>query len=305
MAEQNGYAETADREHLILRAKEHGVEPFAASCAVWSAVFNMEIEINARFSAGELTYVCTEKRNEYEYKLVCEQAGTKGNTWQDGLAPIEYIDGYEDGKLVELLMPARDEEETEVFRARFIAIMAETQAFGGNRAQYKKYMHDIESVGACKIYRVTDCDRRIKIYFIDSTYRTPSESLVAEVQELIDPAGRQGEGVGMAPIYHIVDILPCASVEVNIAADITIDTDYTWEMLLPDVQSVLENYFMELAKGWENQNYIIIRILRINAAIASVEGVVDVQNTKLNGKGENLMLNQNEIPVRGVITCRP
>ena len=31
LIDQNGYAETADREHLILRAKERGIEPFPAS----------------------------------------------------------------------------------------------------------------------------------------------------------------------------------------------------------------------------------------------------------------------------------
>ena len=56
LIDQNGYAETADREHLILRAKEKGITPYAATNAVWKAEFNTEIAINARFSAGELTY---------------------------------------------------------------------------------------------------------------------------------------------------------------------------------------------------------------------------------------------------------
>ena len=48
-----------------------------------------------------------------------------------------------------------------------------------------------------------------------------------------------------------------------------------------------------------------VRILKVNAAIASVEGIVDVQDTALNGKEENLLLDPNAIPVRGVILCRP
>ncbi len=305
LIDQNGYAETADREHLILRAKERGIEPFPASNAIWKAEFNIEIALNTRFSAKELTYICVEKMEPRKYRLMCEQTGIKGNIKQGELTPIEYIDGFDSGELIELLTPARDDEETDAFRARYISIVAAAQAFGGNRAQYKAMMHEIEGVGACKIYRVTQDEKRIKIYFLDSTYKTPNKTLVSDVQEIIDPIGKQGEGEGKATIFHIVDIYPCISETVNIEAKITIDTGYVWEDLLPSIQEKIDNYFLELAKSWENEEYITVRILRVNAAIASVEGIVDVQDTALNGKEENLLLDPNAIPVRGVIVCRP
>lgn len=304
LVDQNGNSTTADREHLILRAKERGITPLAASKAIWKAVCNIEIPLNARFSAGELTYICTEKIESLTYKLMCEQAGTVGNQKQNDLTPIEYIDGFDNAELIELLTPARDDEETEAFRARYHSIAGETQAFGGNRAQYKKAMHEIEGVGACKIYRVTKEEKRIKIYFLNNLYKVPSKSLVEDAQEIIDPIGKQGEGEGEAVIFHIVDLYPCTEEIVRIEADITIDTGYTWEDMLPSIQEKIDEYFLELAKAWENETYLTVRILRVNAAIASVEGVVDVQNTALNGKEENLLLDPNAIPVRGVIVCR-
>lgn len=304
IVDQNGYAGTADREHLILRAKERGVTPLEATRAVWKAEFNVEIPINARFSAGELTYICTEKMEGKYYRLMCEQAGTIGNTQQGELNPIEYVNGYDTGELKELLEPARNTEETENFRARYFSIMAAAQAFGGNRAQYKQVMHGISGVGACKIYRVTREEKRIKIYFLNNLYQTPNETLISDVQEIIDPIGKQGEGEGEATIFHVVDIYPCTSETVNIAADVTIDTGYTWEDLLPEIKTRVEEYFLELAKGWENEEFITVRILKVNAAIASAEGIIDVQNTALNGKEENLLLDPNAIPIRGEILCR-
>lgn len=59
---------------------------------------------------------------------MCEQTGTGGNVKQDDLTPIEYIDGYESGELKELLTPARGEEKTEDFRARYLSIVAAAQA---------------------------------------------------------------------------------------------------------------------------------------------------------------------------------
>ena len=305
MIDQNGYAETADREHLILRAKERGIEPFPASNAVWKAEFNIDVELNTRFSAKELTYICNLITEPKKYRLMCEQSGTKGNVKQKDLMPIEYVDGFDNGELTELLKPARDDEETEAFRARYISIVSAAQAFGGNRAQYKKMMHGTEGVGACKIYRVTQDEKRIKIYILDNAYKTPNETLVSDVQEMVDPVGKQGEGEGEAAIFHIVDIHPCISETVNIEATITVDTGYAWGDLLSGVQEKVDGYFLELAKSWENEEYIIVRILKVNAAIASVEGVVDVQDTELNGREENLLLSPNAIPVRGMIACRP
>lgn len=263
------------------------------------------MELNTRFSAGELTYICTEKIETKKYRLMCEQSGIRGNIKQKELTPIEYVDGFDNGELTELLKPARDDEETEAFRARYVSIVSAAQAFGGNRAQYKAMMHEIEGVGACKIYRVTQDEKRIKIYFLDNAYKTPNETLVSDVQGIVDPVGKQGEGEGEAAIFHIVDIHPCISETVNIEATITTDTGYAWEDLLSSVQEKVDEYFLELAKTWENEEYIIVRILKVNAAIASVEGVVDVQDTELNGREENLLLSPNAIPVRGMIACRP
>jgi len=304
LIDQNGYAGTADREHLILRAKERGIEPFPATNAVWKAEFNIDIVLNTRFSAGELTYVCVEKMEPGKYRLICEQAGTKGNIKQGGIMPIEYIGGFEKGDLIELLVPARDDEGTEAFRARYISSVTAAKAFGGNRAQYKQVMHGIPGVGACKIYRATKEDRRIKIYFLDSTYQIPSAALVNEVQEIMDPAGHQGEGEGKADIFHIVDIYPCRQVTLDIEVTVVMDTGYKWEDILPEVQARLDGYCLELAQGWEDGAYITVRILKVNSAVAGVEGVVDVQGTKLNGKEENLVLEPDAVPARGGIICR-
>ena len=304
VVDQNGYAETADREHLILRAKERGMYPYNATNAEWKAVFNIEIASNSRFRAGELSYLCIGKIEDLTYRLMCEQSGTKGNKNQGELTPVEFISGFDSGKLIELLKPARDDEETESFRKRYLSTVAEAQAFGGNRAQYKQVMHEIDGVGACKIYRVTKEDRRIKIYFLDSRYQVPGDSLVAEVQEIMDPVESQGEGDGKADIFHIVDIFPCISEIINVEAEITVENGYIWGEMLPSIQARIEDYYLELAKEWENEEYIIVRVLKINAAIASVEGIVDVQNTTLNGKAENIILSSNAIPVGGAIVCR-
>ena len=304
LIDQNGYAETADREHLILRAKERGMEPLEATNAVWKARFDGNIPDGARFSSRGMTYVYTEAMGDLTFRLVCEQAGVKGNQKQGELLPIEYLEGVNTGELVELLIPARDAECTEDFRKRYFEEIKEPRTYTGNRAYYKQMMHEIDGVGACKIYRATKEERRIKIYFLNSVYKIPSKSLVEDVQEIVDPKEQQGDGEGKAVMFHMVDIYPCGQEEINIEADITLDPAHIWESALPDIQDRLDGYFLELAKEWEDGEYITVRVLGINTAIASVEGVVDVQGTALNGQQNNMVLEPNTIPVRGMVSCR-
>ena len=55
---------------------------------------------------------------------------------------------------------------------------------------------------------------------------------------------------------------------------------------------------MELIKEWEDVD-IIIRISQIEARILGIEGVIDVGDTEINGVAENLVLESDEIPVKG------
>ena len=54
---EEGFADTAEREYLILRCKERGISPTEATKAVLKAEFNMEIPIGNRFNLGDLNYV--------------------------------------------------------------------------------------------------------------------------------------------------------------------------------------------------------------------------------------------------------
>ena len=53
---QNGYADTAIREYLVLRCKERGIIPYDATQAVLKGKFNMEVPIGSRFNLNELNY---------------------------------------------------------------------------------------------------------------------------------------------------------------------------------------------------------------------------------------------------------
>ena len=56
-----------------------------------------------------------------------------------------------------MVIPGEDEEDTEVFRQRYMDSL-NAQAFGGNRADYLEKVNAIPGVGGVKVYRVWNSD---------------------------------------------------------------------------------------------------------------------------------------------------
>ena len=73
------FADTADREYLIMRANERGIKPYEASYTVGKGVFNIPVPIGSRFSIDIYNYTVTELISENTYKMVCETAGSSPN----------------------------------------------------------------------------------------------------------------------------------------------------------------------------------------------------------------------------------
>ena len=143
-----------------------------------------------------------------------------------------------------------------------------------------------------------------KLVIVDSTYNTPSETLINYVQEKIDPIGHQGEGLGLAPLDHIVTVVGCGETPVNIQTKITFQENWTWESIKPNVEKAIEDYFKELSATWEDsdKNGLIVRISQIETRLLDITGVLDIADTTLNGAAQNLMIDPDNIPIKGDVT---
>ena len=69
------------------------------------------------------------------------------------------------------------------------------------------------------------------------------------------------------------------------------------------VAAAVEGYLLSLRRGWEGMEDegITVRISQVEAALLSVEGVLDVSGTMLNGEASNVMLSYEKIPIRGEV----
>lgn len=295
------FGDTASRKYLIKRAAERGLSPTKATHAILKGEFNMDIAIGSRFSCSDLNYAAIEKITDGTYKMQCEASGEAGNKNLGKLIPIEYIEGLETAQLTEVLIPGEDEEDTEVFRERYFSSFS-TQAFGGNQIDYIQKVKALSGVGGVKVYPVWNGGGTVKLVIIDSSFAVPSDTLVNQVQTAIDPTQNQGMGAGIAPIGHVVTVVGCGKTAVNIQTDITFQEGWNWEAIKPYAEKVIDEYFKELAKEWDSSDNLIIRISQIEIRLLNLTGVLDIANTILNGKGENLLIEADNIPIKGEIS---
>src|SRR5699024_9319118 len=87
------------------------------------------------------------------YTLLAETAGTRGNQYVGQLLPLDHFNGLATAELIEVVIPARDEESDDDLRSRILKTY-QVNAFGGNVEDYINLTSAIDGVGAVQVYPV-------------------------------------------------------------------------------------------------------------------------------------------------------
>lgn len=296
------FVDTAPDEYLERLANQVGIERKEATYAVKEAEFHnaednslMDINIGERFTIEDLIYKTIEKISTGKYRVQCETAGIIGNSITGNMIPVNYIDNLGSCILSNLLIPGEDIESDESLRARILEQTAE-KPFAGNVIDYKNKTKEINGVGAVKVTPIWNGPGTVKLTILNSEFNKASDLLISNVQNEIDP-DLSNQGLGLAPIGHVVTVNTINNLNITIKASITTNGELTPTNLNTKVEEAINGYLLELRKEWENETNLIIRKARIEALILGIEGVVDVSNVKINGQATNVTLEQFEIPV--------
>lgn len=292
--EKRIFADTAYGEYLERRTAERGIYRKPATYAIRKAYFNIDVPIGSKWAKEELVYTVTEKVQDGVFLTKANQTGAIGNRYSGELVNMDFIENLESAILGEVVIAGEDEEDDESLRARYFSSF-EKEAFGGNKRDYEEKIGSIDGVGVVKVYPTWNGGGTVKIRLLDTENNVPSSELVQMVQELIDPIQTSGEGLGIAPIGHKVTVEGAEEVGVQITTQLTFK-ETSWENVRQDVVGVVEKYFKELRSKW-SENDVVIRISQIESRLLDIEGIIDVQGTKLNGNSSNLYLNDEQVPV--------
>ena len=189
--------------------------------------------------------------------------------WNSDISPSDMIPSDEVTEWYEGVIDSLDEEVAEWLTAVYTAASEKKLTTGGT----------------------------VLITIINSDYDAASSTLVATVQEELDPEDNAGEGYGLAPIGHVVTVQSVEEVEVAVTATLTFSTSASWSSLQSTIEEAVEEYLLELRESWADEDYLIVRLSQIETRILAVDGVLDIEDTAINGSAANLTLGEYEIPV--------
>lgn len=299
------FPDTATDTDLTNKAKERSIFRLPATKSVRKGVFQnsaglMDIPIGTRFSGGTVNYTATARISQGVYQMTCEDAGIIGNAYFGTLIPIDYVPGLASATLEDILIPGEDEEDDDTLRARYMDSLNST-AFGGNIAQYKEMTEKIPGVGSVKVFPVWNGGGTVKLVILSSDGGAPSSTLVNTVQTTIDPEVNQGEGIGLAPIGHVVTVAAATGTTINLSFTLTLETGTTYDAISGQIETALQAYYDGLINSWADADALVVRISQIESRILDVPGVVDITGTTINGSAENLVLSSVAIPIMGTV----
>lgn len=294
------FVDTTEGVFLTKKCHERGIERLDATKAIVKGEFNIDVPIGSRFYIEGLHYIVTERISQNTFQLQCETSGEKGNHNIGDMIPVEYIQGLTNAVLTEVLIPGEEVESDQSLRQRYYDSLFGI-AFGGNIADYKQKVLQMQGVGAVKVYPTWQGGGTVKLVILTSEYKTPSQELVDMVQTAIDPTQNQGQGLGLAPIGHVVTVVGVQQTTVDVTARITYQNGYYFDRIQSALEQTIEDYFNELNQSWGNEKNLVVRISRIESRILDLEGVLDISDTELNGLQRNIEIDADNIVVRGQV----
>lgn len=348
------FADTASYTYLIKRASERGMLPYEETYAIVKMVATpstVQIALGDKFNLGDLNYTVTSILNTPgEYQMTCDTPGTAANQQLGALIPIETendMNDLESTEITEILIPGEDDEDVEDFRNRYYSSF-QSEAFGGNVADYVEKVGKIDGVGGVKVFRrwrngydpsgfvpstavttwyegIIDTlpaavktwltavytaalnkyltvGGTVEIMIINSDWGVPSQVLIDTVQELVDPEESSGNGVGIAPIGHVVTVSSVEESTIDVTLiDVEYDSGYSFATLKTVIEESIDAFFTDLAKSWASSSEIVVRISQLTSTLLDIEGIVDIPSMELNGEADNVTLAEGQIPKRGEV----
>lgn len=141
----------------------------------------------------------------------------------------------------------------------------------------------------------------VRLTILSSDFEAASDTLIKTVQQTVDPNEYAGEGYGIAPIGHLVNVVSVEPVTIDLELELVYQTGYSFDGVKESIQNAVDAYFHELNQTWADNEVLVVRISRLEGRILELEGILDITETKLNGEAKNLVLGENEIAIRGDI----
>ena len=93
---------------------------------------------------------------------------------------------------------------------------------------------------------------------------------------------------------HVVTVDTVNELRITVQTKLTLTGEATKDDIKKEIETLINNYFLELKKEWEVNDSVIVRLSRIDTILLNAAGV--------NGQAMNIALSKFQIPIlEGVV----
>ena len=301
MLKYAAFAETAWGEYLTRRASEFGVERKRAVTARGEVTVTGEagayIIRGSLFQTKEgLKFYTTESatipdnRKTLTIPIEAGSPGTKGNAAENTITEIPYsIPNVYSVTNKAKCTDGADEETDKALLARLL-FRVRQPITSGNANHYRDWAMSVDGVGNCKVIPLWNGNGTVKVIIVTSNNESASKELIQNVGTYIEKH---------RPIGATVTVVSPAPLTIDIRAEVSGKDNYTNDDAWAVKYAVMD-YLKETGFGLS-----YVSLAHIGKILLGVKGITDYKNLTLNGKAQNVMLTNEQIPVCGkvVISC--
>lgn len=218
--------------------------------------------------------------------IVAEIPGSTGNV-AAGLINQTSIPGIASVTNPEDTRGGADTESTESLMRRYY-LQVRNRPGTGNQAHYKKIALEVPGVADVKIFRAWNGPGTAKLVLLSQNKRTPSASIIAEVQRRVDEN---------TPINDpVITVVGVTEVMISVSATLMLKSGGAFEAASKQAEEAISEYFYDIA-------FVdpIVRYAKTGEAILSADEVLDYSGLKISNSTANIELQDDQIPILGVL----
>jgi uncharacterized phage protein gp47/JayE len=292
-----GFADTTYGEFLDLRVSEQGLTRKPAVPAEGVLTFTgpdgQVIPKDTRVSTDNEIYFVTKAdativEGAATVQAIAEVGGTAGNV---AYVTIKNVIGDLAGVVtVTNLQPFNgglDEETDDELLDRYKEKVSKP-ATSGNKFDYEKWAKEIIGVSDAKVYPLWNGPGTVRVVLVNSEKRTPSQTVIDDARDYIEE---------QRPVGATVTVEGVQEIPVDVSATLTLTSGTDINVVKTEITDNITDYFKNI--GFTET---IVRYTQIANALLDADGVVDYADLRVNGGTANVLLNDDEVPVIGVIT---
>ncbi|KQX69222.1 baseplate J/gp47 family protein [Paenibacillus sp. Root444D2] len=228
--------------------------------------------------------------------IEASQSGSVGNVPANQIVQIPVtISGITSIKNPAATHDGFDAETDDSLRDRYYLAL-KTPATSGNQYHYLQWAKSIAGVGDAKVFPLEQGDNTVEVVIIDQNKQPASTSLVASVQEYIDP-NSAGLGSEVAPIGCFCYVTAAIALSINVQVSVTKSAGYTDADVLTNVQASITAYLKEVAFKSTYVSYA-----KLGEAILNSVGVEDYSGLTVNSQTDNVNIADKEVAILGGVT---